>query len=158
MMRIVEDGLLEKETPPTSFGAPAMGAPSGLGMMGGPMGIFGGMPGEESGIGMTGPMAGAPGAPTMPGITGFVAGPYRLRLRPIDSQKVALFTLLPNGNLSTSEEIPNIVKLASGSIDVVFPEEILKVGKRWIGFITLPRNLENLTIIGATMGGMPGAP
>ncbi len=162
MMRGVEDGVLEKESLLPSAGTPMMGGQLGQGMTG-PMGMLGGMPGGEAGPGMPsmgigppGLMMGAPGAPTMLGVAGLTIGPFRLRLRPVDSQKFALFVLLPNGSISSSEDIPNVVKFASGSVNITLPEEVLKVGRRWVGFVTLPRNLENLTIIGAPTGGMLG--
>jgi hypothetical protein len=172
MMRVVEEGVLEREVPITmgaGMGGMAMGGPMGgmgpAGMMGG--GMFGG---EEMGLGgMAGPrgmmglgpspMVGAPtppGAPTMPGALTSMGGFMRLRLRPTDNQRVGLFALFPTGEIVTGEEVPNVVKFATGSIDLTFPDRELKIGERWVGFITLPKNIENLTIIGATMGGMPG--
>ena len=158
MMRVVEDGVLEREVPITTGGGLAMGAPMGgmgaRGMLGGEMGEMGfGMPGQMG-------MMGAPGAPTTPGVSSLTTTFTRLRLRPTDNQKVSLFVLFPNGNIVTGEEMPNVVKFATGSVDIVVPERELKVGERWIGFVTLPKNLENLTIIGAAtagmgMGGMP---
>jgi hypothetical protein len=166
MMRVVEEGILEREVPITAGAGMAMGPMGGMGpMMGG--GMFGG---EEMGLGgMAGPrgmmglgpspMVGAPtppGAPTMPGALTSMGGFMRLRLRPTDNQRVGLFALFPTGEIVTGEEVPNVVKFATGSIDLTFPDRELKIGERWVGFITLPKSIENLTIIGATMGGMPG--
>ncbi|MGQ9462769.1 MAG: hypothetical protein ACUVRR_06895, partial [Candidatus Fervidibacter sp.] len=161
MMRVVEDGVLEREVPIAMGGGFAMGA--------GPAGVMGpmGMAGEETGFGAFGPMGapqvvgapqmfGAPGLPMMPGAPSLATGTTRIRIRPIDNQKVSLFTLFPNGNILTGEEMPNVVKFAANSVDLTTPDRELKIGERWVGFITLPRNLENLTIIGAPMGGMAG--
>ncbi|MEJ7614215.1 MAG: hypothetical protein SQA66_11335, partial [Candidatus Fervidibacter sacchari] len=175
MMRVIEEGVLEREVPITVGAGMAMGpmggmGPAGLtggGMIGG--GMFGG---EEMGagmFGMAGPMGmmgmgpmtmfGAPttpGGPTMPGALPPTGGFMRIRLRPTDNQRVGLFALFPNGEIVTGEEVPNVVKFTTGSIDLTFPDRELRVGERWVGFITLPKNIENLTIIGAAMGGMPG--
>lgn len=158
-MRVVEEGVLEREAPiGVGAGAPAMAGPVGA-PMGGPVGM-GPMLGEE--MGAFGPMG--IGAPPMLGGPGMMAGMpsaagalTRLHLRPTDNQRIGLFTLLSDGTVITGEELPSVVRFTSGNIDISLPDRELKIGDRWIGFLTLPRNLENLTIVGAAAG-VAGAP
>ncbi len=158
IMRVIEEGTLEREAPIAFSGASMMGG-GGAPMLGpsGQPGMFGGMPGEETSYGASTPM-GAP--PT--GMMAQAFGPLKLRIRPTDDQKVGIFVLFPSGEIASSEEMPNVVKFATNSVDISLPEEVLKTGKSWLGSLILPRNLENLTIVGGpqatpTMGGLSGS-
>jgi len=173
IIRSVEEGTLEKETPSQGAGVGAgglmggeVGMPAGAPMMGGPMAgapMMGGMP----------PMP--PAAPGMPptGAPLPATITQRLRLRPTDDQHLSWLSLLPNGEVVTGKELPSVLRFVAGNIDISFPDRPLKVKDTWQGFIWLPKNLENLTLVGApTMGGagafgggetgmpagMPGAP
>jgi len=149
-------GMLGPMGPAGQLGQLGMMGPMGmagqLGMMS-PMGMMGPM-GMTGQLGMTGPMG-------MVGSTGVTITPVsllRLRLRPTGDERVGLFTLLHNGSIVFGEEIPSVVKFASGSVDLAFPDRELKIGENWEGFVTLPKNpgnlLDNLTILPPS--GMPG--
>jgi hypothetical protein len=186
MMRIIEDGLLEHEVR-TPKSLALLGTSISMGSLTGGMGQPGmyqaGMyyyGGEETSGGMLGPMGpagqlgqlgmmgptgmagqlGMMGPMGMVGSTGVTVTPVsllRLRLRPTEDERVGLFTLLHNGSIVSGEEIPSVVKFASGSVDLAFPDRELKIGENWEGFITLPKNpgnlLDNLTILPPS--GMP---
>ncbi len=171
MMRVVEGGVLEREAPVAAGAAPMMGGgPLGGigGLISGYAGMLGSLMGEEAGAPspMMGGMPMMPGAPMMPSAPMAPGAPtagalQRLRLRPTDNQRAGLFTLLPDGTIVAGEELPSVVRFTAGNIDLAVPDRPLKIGDRWIGFVTLPRNIENLTIVGAAapagmMGGMPG--
>jgi hypothetical protein len=143
VIRSVEEGTLEKESPIQTAGG------MGAGMMGSELGMPGGAP-------MMGGMMPMGGAPTMGGMAPMGAGAgaplpaataQRLRIRPTDDQHLGWLSLLPNGE--TVEELPNVLRLVTGSIDIAFPDRPLKVKDTWQGFIWLPKNLENLTLVGA---------
>ncbi|MFA0771490.1 MAG: hypothetical protein REDVDVYQ_002012 [Candidatus Fervidibacter sp.] len=143
VIRSVEEGTLEKESPIQTAGG------MGAGMMGSELGMPGGAP-------MMGGMMPMGGAPTMGGMAPMGAGAgapltaataQRLRIRPTDDQHLGWLSLLPNGE--TVEELPNVLRFVTGSIDIAFPDRPLKVKDTWQGFIWLPKNLENLTLVGA---------
>ncbi|GBC99392.1 hypothetical protein HRbin17_01916 [bacterium HR17] len=148
LVRSVEEGTLEREAPIAPAGV-------GMGMMGGeamaPM----------SGAPMGGPMMGAPWAGGVPApmgapMTGMpmasATNPTRLRLQPIESQRLGFLTLLPNGEVVTGQELPSVVRFITASIDLSTPARPLRIGEVWQGRMVLPRNLENLTLVGAPMG------
>lgn len=139
VIRSVEEGTLEKESPIQTAGG------MGAGMMGSELGMPGGAPmmGGAPTMGGMAPMGAGAGAP-LPAATA-----QRLRIRPTDDQHLGWLSLLPNGE--TVEELPNVLRLVTGSIDIAFPDRPLKVKDTWQGFIWLPKNLENLTLVGAPM-------
>lgn len=171
LSRSVEEGTLERETQIPTAGGMGM-AP---GMMGGEMGMppsapmMGSMPGAPPMMGGMPPMA--PGMPpTTPGMpstgtitttTATLTSLLRLRLQPTEDQRVGWLSLLPNGQVVTGRDLPNVIQFVTGNVDLAAPDRSLQVGDTWQGTMVLPKNLDNLTLVGspsvAGLGGLGAA-
>ncbi len=87
---------------------------------------------------------------------GLIQRTLSFRIAPAASQEFGFLTVLPNGTVVTGVDVPSVIQLVSGINDIALPDRPIRVGESWTGRMAIPRNLENLTVIGGGAQQIPG--